>query len=446
MPRRRWNERLLIVLVFAWAASAPAQVERPPAGPEAEVALVWFELALPLIRATPGFSPPVASRALAYMGIALHEAIVPATPGAQSLVGQLNGLSALPRPAGDRPPAAAAAAHAALELVVRELFSDAPAEAVAVLDRRADDLTRRLEADLGWAAATSAFRHGRELGAAILAWAATDGWHPGADPDARVAYVPGTHAGAWVATSPNYAPALLPGWGRNRPFALSSATACPVTPPYPYDETPSSDFHREALEVYRVAGAPTDEERAIARFWSDDPGRTATPPGHWISIANQVLDQRDGTLLEAAETYARLGIALADAFIACWHAKYQYDLIRPISYIARVIDPAWNAGAITDAVLTPPFPEYPSGHSVQSAAAAHVMTELFGELAFTDRTHEAAGLPPRAYPSFQAAAEEAAMSRFYGGIHYRSAIEHGLAQGRCIGETVSALRLRTPVP
>ncbi|HXF61096.1 MAG TPA: vanadium-dependent haloperoxidase, partial [Caldilineaceae bacterium] len=144
-----------------------------------------------------------------------------------------------------------------------------------------------------------------------------------------------------------------------------------------------------------------------------------------------------------AEAYAKLGIALADAFITCWHTKYVYNVLRPLTYIQQVIDPTWNTPESTDPVTTPPFPEYTSGHSVQSSAAAMVLASLFGdEYTFTDRTHDRLGMAPRSFSSFAEAANEAAISRIYGGIHYRSAVEAGLAQGQCVGERVLALRFR----
>jgi membrane-associated phospholipid phosphatase len=139
--------------------------------------------------------------------------------------------------------------------------------------------------------------------------------------------------------------------------------------------------------------------------------------------------------MEAVEAYAKVGIAVTDAFIACWDTKYRYNLLRPVTYIRDQIDPTW-----LPLLATPPFPEYTSGHSVQSGAAFYVLADVFGEnSAFTDRTHEDRGLPPRRFDSFDAAAREAAISRLYGGIHYRPALERGLAQGRCIGEAVTRL-------
>jgi hypothetical protein len=156
-----------------------------------------------------------------------------------------------------------------------------------------------------------------------------------------------------------------------------------------------------------------------------------------------VLTEQAQSLDMAAETYAKMGVVLADSFIVCWRTKYIYNLIRPVTYIQLVIDSGWNTPEITDPVPTPPFPEYTSGHSVQSSAAATVLTSLFGDgYHFVDHTHDSLGLAPRAYSSFQTAAEEAAISRLYGGIHYRSAIEQGLVQGRCVASKVLGLKFQ----
>jgi membrane-associated phospholipid phosphatase len=133
-------------------------------------------------------------------------------------------------------------------------------------------------------------------------------------------------------------------------------------------------------------------------------------------------------------------MAVADAFISCWHSKYRYHLMRPISYIQQHIDAGWGVGERALPVVTPPFPEYTSGHSVQTAAFAQVLFDLFGDFPFTDHTHDERGLAPRSFSSCFAMAEETAISRLYGGIHFRAAIEQGLEQGKQIGRQVSALR------
>jgi membrane-associated phospholipid phosphatase len=136
-------------------------------------------------------------------------------------------------------------------------------------------------------------------------------------------------------------------------------------------------------------------------------------------------------------------MALSDAFVLAWATKYEYNQIRPITYIQRVIDPAWNRPVVLDPVLTPPFPDYPSGHATECGAAMQVLTDLFGnDYAFVDRSHERLGYVARAFPSFNAAAEEAAVSRLYGGIHYPSSNEQGLVAGRCIAGQIMALKMK----
>ena len=244
--------------------------------------------------------------------------------------------------------------------------------------------------------------------------------------------------GLWVPTPPSFLTALQPFWGGNRCFAIGSGAARAPGDHPPYSEASGSAFRREAREVYDTVNALTSEQAAIARFWSDDPGATATPPGHSVSIATQVLRRERSSLAEAAETYARVGMAVSDAFVSCWFQKYRYNLLRPVTYARAQFDADW-----LPLLVTPPFPEYPSGHSVQSGAAFQVLTDLFGrQYGFVDRTHDELGFAPRHFRSFLEAADEAAVSRLYGGIHFRAAIENGLAQGRHIGRAVSRLRLR----
>ena len=276
---------------------------------------------------------------------------------------------------------------------------------------------------------------GQAAGQAVLEWAPADGY--AAMP--ACAYIPPLGVGQWVPTPPGFAPPLLPCWGQLRPFLLNDGHECSPSAPPTYSEDPQSAFYQEAWEVYTTVNQLTPEQLQTAWYWADSPGQTGTPPGHSISILSQVLVQQDASLAVAGEAYARLGIALADSFISCWATKYQSNVPRPITYIHQVIaDTDWNAP-----ITTPPFPEYSSGHSVQSGATAQVLTELFGPLSFTDATHQVLGFAPRHYLNFDAFAQEAAISRLYGGIHYRAAIEHGLEQGRCIGEKVSALAFKT---
>src|SRR4029079_5720907 len=282
--------------------------------------------------------------------------------------------------------------------------------------------------------------YGKQVAAHILDWSKNDGGATVDNMGFPLEYKLTQGPAHWVPTSliQQQQFPLLPHWGGNRTFAMPDGMSCALPPPLDYSEDKASAFYKDALEVYETTKNLTDEEKSIARFWSDDPMLSPTPPGHWISIALQILARDKADYDRTAEVLALVGVAVADSFIGCWQAKYQYDLVRPVTYIRRLIDPKSEP-----LLITPPFPEYPSGHSTQSGAAAEVLTKLFGEnFAFDDATRAADNIKPRHFPDFWTAAREAGMSRLYGGIHFRTAIDRGLEQGRCVGAYAVALHTR----
>ncbi len=401
------------------AAGAPA-ARRPP-GPgryPADVPAAWFDLALTLVRTTPGFSPPVAARAFAYAGVTLYEAVMPHGLG-------LQGLARVPRGSAYHWPSVA---NGALAAILRDLFPTTPEwnlQAIDALERRIVNA-----AGLSKASRRSAATLGASVARRVFEWSKTDGGHEGFLHNSRPHRAP-RGPGLWIPTPPGGYPALQPFWGANRPFTRHR---CAARPPLAYSADAGSAFAADAHDCYAAATHLTAEQTAIARFWSDDAGLTATPAGHSISIATQTVRALGVPLDRAAAAYAGVGIAVSDALISCWRTKYRYNVLRPVTYVQRLIDPGW-----LPLLITPPFPEYTSGHSVQSMAAAHVLTGLFGTIAFTDRTHSSRGGPARSFASFTDAAHEAAMSRLYGGIHFRAAIERGLEQGTCVGGHALAL-------
>jgi hypothetical protein len=404
---------------------------------DSSVATAWIAQIRTAIQTTAGFSPPVASRALAYLSVAFYEAVVPGMPDHQSLGGQLNELGALPA-VPDGVHHWPAVANTAVAAVARTLFA-ANATVVTSIDDLEDQLEAGFLADgVEQEVLDRSILHGTDLATAILAWAAGDGlaqW-------SNCAYTVPTGPGFWVPTPPANLPPLQPCWGKMRTFALAYAAECAALPPTVYSETPGSKFYLEAQEVQSTVDNLTADQLAIAQFWADNPVQTATPPGHWFSILAQCADQHDYSLDVTAEGMARVGIAVADAFISCWDMKYFYNLMRPITYIqsaSGLNDPTWLTapGIGGGNITTPNFPEHTSGHSVQSGAAAEVLTDLLGTVAFDDDTHAALSLPARSFSSFFEAAEEAAISRLYGGIHFRPGVERGVEQGRCIGNVIN---------
>lgn len=426
---------------LAWVGMGGASPAQSNGASAAEVQRAWYKLILELVRHTPTYSPPVASRAFAYIGVAAFEAMAGGTGGLHSLAGQLNGLKPVPQRMPGQVYDDAAILHATLAWATRSLFENTGPTGQRVmlaLDRK---LGARTSDGLAGDVAARSRDYGEAVARHILDWAREDGGAVIENLGFPAQYELTKGASNWVPTSliPLQQKPLLPFWGNNRTFAMPDGGACPLPPPPEYSEEVSSAFYREALEVYETKRSLTPEQRAIARFWSDDPMLSPTPPGHWISIALQIIERDDLAIERSVDVMARLGIVLADSFIACWHSKFVYDLLRPVTYIRRLIDKTWES-----TLITPPFPEYPSGHSTQSGAAAAVLTEFFGEnFSFEDDTHKRDGMKPRSFASFDAAAREAGISRLFGGIHYRAAIERGLEQGRCVSTFTNALRTRS---
>lgn len=435
--RRGFAAAAVVVLALAGARDSLAA---EPAARAQNTVVAWYELMLELVRHTATYSPPVAARTFAYVGVATFETVAGGSGSLRSLAGQLNGLTAVPPREAGQAYDDGVAVQAVLAAMMRDLFSNTGPSGQRALDiqesRQREAVREGVPADV--VARSEAY--GKAVAAHVLSWSRDDGGAVIENMGFPLEYQLTPGPGHWVPTSlvQQQQMPLLPKWGGNRPFAMANGASCPLPPPPAYSEDKDSDFYKEALEVLDAKQNLTPEQAAIARFWSDDPMLSPTPPGHWISIGLQIIERDKLALDRSVETLALLGVTLADSFIACWHAKYEFDLVRPITYIRRVIDPKWEP-----LLNTPPFPEYPSGHSTQSGAAAGVLTHLFGEsFSFEDRTREADNIEPRSFRSFSEAAEEAGISRLYGGIHYRAAIERGLDQGRCVAASTIALRTR----
>jgi len=436
----------------------------------------WMDALYGAVRAEQ-LSPPVASRLYAYAAVALYEGIAPPGPQHRSLAGQLNGLEPLPRPDPGRSYDWPTVAVTAETTVLHTLLREARPATLAALASLADS---QLAVRPGTAAAvrSRSVAYGGALGGALAAWAAVDGFAQ----TRGLVYVPPRGRGLWVntATPDQYrtlslsavssmvalqnpadtlAPALAgerallidrpkpagartlpaanvagitePFWGRLRPFVVATDTECAALPPPRYANDTVSSFYHQARAVYDTARFLTEDQRQIALFWADNPGQTGTPPGHWVRILSQVVEERRLGAAQAAETFALMAVGMADAFIAAWREKFHSNVMRPVTYIRRRIDPTWYP-----LIVTPSFPEYPSAHSVESGVAATILTQLLGTVAFVDSTNLSIGFPPKPFPSFARAAAEVAVSRLYGGIHYPVSIANGLTQGQCLGRLV----------
>lgn len=275
----------------------------------------------------------------------------------------------------------------------------------------------------------------------VLAYAKTDGY---GKLSTYTRYMPAQQEGRWYPTPPAYIEAIEPNWMHIRPFFMDSASQFAPSPPAPFSLDSGSSFHTQTMEVYETVKQLSEEQEEIANFWDCNPfavkftGHMAiglkkiTPGGHWMGIAGIACEKADISFDKAVLVHTLLALSLHDAFISCWQEKYRSDRIRPETVINRYIDQRWKP-----ILQTPPFPEYTSGHSVASSTAAVILTSLLGDhFAFDDDSEVYFGLPVRSFSSFYQAAEEAAISRLYGGIHFRDAIEDGVAEGKALGHHI----------
>jgi len=416
------------------------QIEGPDATNfSAKIIIDWFNLIKTLTRETEGYTPPVAARAFGYTGLALYESLAPGIPYKKSLSRKLNGFK-IRINAKDGAYYWPAIANAALAKTTMHFYKNTSEQKLSEINALYNAYKTELEHSTTIAIYNRSIKLAEMVVEEILEYAAADGAYDAQYHNFPTDFVLPEGERFWQPTPPDYTPALQPYWGNNRAFINDNVMRSQPQRPVRFSTETNSLFYQRAMEVYETVNNLTEEQKIIAEFWADDPVTTATPPGHSISILNQLLQENDSNLAFAAEAYVKLGIAISDAFISCWKTKYKTMVVRPVTYIQNNIDADWMP-----VLGTPPFPEYTSGHSVQSGALATILTDMFGEnYEFTDYTHaERTDIDgsPRVFSNFYEMAEEAAISRLYGGIHYDEAIYLGLEQGYKIGEIVNRLNL-----
>lgn len=385
----------------------------------ADVVTEWNEEVRDTIRAT-GTPPPRASRAMAM----LHGAMYDAT----------NAITQTHQPYRFTGTASGASIDAAAAQSARDVL-------VALYPSRASIYDAKLAAHLAAIPNSPAKSGGISLGSSVaadmVAWRSSDG------SNSSSSYTPTNLPGRWQPTAPGFAPALLPQWASLQPFAMAAPSQFrPIAPP-----ALTTAEYAAAVNQVKELGSVTSSTRTadqtqIAQFWANGAG-TETPPGHWNRIALEVAETRNLSVADNARMLAQLNVSLADAAIVSWECKYHYDLWRPITAI-READTDGNPLTIDDdtwtpLLITPPFPEYTSGHSTFSGAGAAALAGFFGsdDIAFTIGSDDIADVE-RSYDSFSAAALESGLSRIYGGIHYSFANTAGLSSGDAVGAYVAA--------
>ncbi|MES2851650.1 MAG: vanadium-dependent haloperoxidase [Bacteroidota bacterium] len=393
------------------------------------------------------FSPPVASRIYVYPNVAAYEIMAQNNTKYESLQGQLKGLDSIPKldpKSGVNKNLAALIAH--IEVSKQLIFSE------EALEKYRDSLYEK------WGSENQKeFDVSKEYALKVVdrikMWMGKDNYK-----QTRTFSKFSVHAdqaGRWQPTPPSYMDGVEPHWGEIRTLVMDSASQFKPIAPYPFSTDKNSAFYKDAKETYDVgnliseklveveknSSKPIPEESAIASFWDCNPYATViqghmmfakkknTPDAHWINITKIALKKSKSDFETTVFAYTKTSIGIFESFISCWEEKYRSNVVRPETYINQNIDENWRPQ-----LQTPPFPEYVSGHSVVSSCSAIILTSIFGDnFSYIDDSEVSFGLPKRPFKSFKQAAAEASISRLYGGIHYRAAIENGVAQGNNIG-------------
>ena len=383
------------------------------------------------------FSPPVASRIYVYSSIAAYEVLAQGEAKYKSLAGQLTGLESVPTVENSE--------NISLELASIKAFLTVGRQLVFSEDRilaYEEELYEKFKSQgIPSSKFDASISFGQKMADHIISWSGGDMYK---ETRTFSKYSIINETDKWKPTPPDYMDGIEPHWNKIRTLVIDSAQQFVPEPPTAFDMDKSSLFYKELIEVYETGKNLSPEQEEIAKFWDCNPyvshhkghamfaTKKITPGGHWIGIAKIASMKNDDNMMQAAEAYTWTSIALFDGFISCWDEKWNSLLVRPETLINEFLDEEWMP-----LLQTPPFPEYTSGHSVVSGAASTVLTHLYGDgFQFDDTTEMIYGLPMRSFNSFKEAADEAAISRLYGGIHYMPAITNGIVQGRTIGSFI----------
>lgn len=384
------------------------------------------------------FPPMIASRNYVYANIAAYECVAAGDSNYRTLSGLIRHMPKMPAPNATMPIDYQFAALLAFTKV-----GNAVTFPEGSMLGYYDELVKKFEeAGMPDEVISNSKTFSDSVVSAVMNWAKKDNY---AQTRSASKYTVTDEDGRWVPTPPMYASAVEAHWMEIRPLVIDSASSCsPVRPPKFNVKDTTSEFYKYAMEVKLIGDSLTEEQMHIADFWDDNPfnmnvhghvmfaTKKFSPPGHWMNIVGIASQKARSDFNSTVYAYTKTAIALFDGFISCWDEKFRSNVVRPETVINKHIDPDWRPR-----IQTPPFPSYVSGHAVVSAAAAEVLTDVYGEnFSYTDTSEIEFGIPARSFTSFRQAAVEASMSRLYGGIHYRFDNIEGNKVGRRLGELV----------
>ncbi|NOT92186.1 vanadium-dependent haloperoxidase [Ferruginibacter sp.] len=382
------------------------------------------------------FTPPIASRIYVYPNIAFYECIRLDDPSLPTLSGKLNGLKTLPAAPENKKVDRFISASIAFTYVAQALVGTE-----YKIENWRTAFVDSVYSNTDSSIVMQSAKYGKAVADSIIAWTKRDNYLKSRG---LIRYVITNKAGDWQPTPLDYAQGLEPHWNTIRPLTLNSPSQFSPKEKLVYSKSKNSLFYKTMMDCYNIGKNLDTARKATALYWDDNPNvsknighlnyfiHKISPGGHWVMIAQQACAQKNIPVTKSAQVYALTTIAIFDAFISCWDEKYKTNLIRPITIINRIVDRNW-----VPYIQTPPFPEFTSGHSVTSNAAATILTTLLGDnFVFTDRTEIPFGNSTRTFNSFYEASLESSTSRVYGGIHYPETARISVQQGKAIGKNV----------
>ncbi|MGB3084900.1 MAG: vanadium-dependent haloperoxidase [Saprospiraceae bacterium] len=437
-----WSSILLLFILTGVFFFDKYNSERRKNSKTNQLVLDWNEFFLEADRFSEGYRSPITARTFGYIGLAAYEAALPGlSTGMKSAAEVLPGFTSLSYPSSKE-----FNIQVSLNACYKELFDKFYLTAPESIIQKASQIFNQWNENhidkLAPAVYNASMEYGFNIANIVYDYSTTD--TVGNQAYLHIYekhYRPDTGQGCWKISEDFPMPPLLPSWGKVRTFIINVNDFIAKHLPE-YSLSPNSLFYTEALEVLTISSPLSFENRWIAEFWSDDhPGLTFTPSGRWIAITNQVIEKQMPVIEKTMETYLKVGFVLADAGIACWNSKYLYNLERPEQYIHKVFDKNWQPH-----FHTPPFPSYPSGHSIFGAAVAEILTQLYGSnYEMLDNCHKGRDefmSNPRPFHSFYEMAFENGFSRISLGVHFRMDVQEGLRLGFLVGKKICLIDLR----
>lgn len=427
--------KLLIIVMIIGLFSTCKKIdhEQPKADENADVVYAWYKfMAKVQLPVNPQPVVLLSIRNFSFIGVGLYEAVRAGSNGARSLSSKLYQMPSMPEPERNKDYLWSESANAALASMFKQflILTDANKASIDSMEQANYNRFRLSTSD---AVLNRSQAFGRAIATAIYNWSTTDNFNL-----SSTGYMIPSFPGAWVPTPPAFASPVGPFLKNSRPFLEYSLTATAPPLPVPYSEDTTSNFYKANKEVYDIGKVLTNEQKAMANWFADAGGAGVGVPApyHILSLITGVLESQQAKLWQAAEMYAKTAIALKDGNIITFRAKFQYNLIRPISYIRKHIDTAWVSH-----LINPPYPEYTSGLAGLYTPFIQVLIREFGNIPVTDNSYDWRGLAPRTYSSLWQLAEEAAISRVYGGIHYRFTQNVTLEMGKVLGNKIADINL-----